>query len=231
MTLTELVTVIAIGAVVLSMAAMTTVSLTRSDAKNLLRETHSSGARQASLWLGEALTYAASPLADDSGERQAAVQVARPDEIAFTSAMRMDQVSGKGAVSRVSVVLGSKCWTGEADPGVLHRCVQGAQALVAGTSMFCNYGASGCPAELFEDLAVARGVSASEPLFTYYLRADGGQGAGAGAAPPVTKNEVPGGFGDIIGVELKVTVNGQDESEPTKATVLKYFSINGWDRV
>ncbi|MDR2453178.1 MAG: hypothetical protein LBD51_01200, partial [Bifidobacteriaceae bacterium] len=196
MSLTELVLVIAISGLVMAMAAGVTVSVVRADGKNLVREANTAATREISLWLGEALTYASSPLPDSSGALEPAISKAAPDELAFTSALPFDGVSGPGALSRVTVKLGSTCWTNQASPGVLYRCVQGPDSVSSnGVPHWCDWGEATCDEKWFREQVVARNVK-GEAIFAYYLDT-AGVGAPASGASSVAVADV----GRIAAVE------------------------------
>ncbi|MDR2253185.1 MAG: hypothetical protein LBD97_04875 [Bifidobacteriaceae bacterium] len=231
MSLTELIMVIAIGATVFALLAAVTVNVLRNDAVNLVRENQTAEIRKASVWLSEALTYATAPLADELKlSDKGAVQVAEPNKVSFTSALPLDSAGGKGALSLITIQLGEKCWSGEADPGTLHRCVQSPKELVAGTSTFCDYGALNCPAALFEDMPVARGVRQDEPIFTYHVQQGGAPNAQTGV---ITKPEhqVSADFGRILALELRVTVGSTVAGREVESTIYRYYHINEWSRI
>ncbi|MDR2454298.1 MAG: prepilin-type N-terminal cleavage/methylation domain-containing protein [Bifidobacteriaceae bacterium] len=228
MTLAELIVVIAISSIVLSMIGTVTVTLLRSDGRNLVREARTAELRKASAFLGEALTFASSPQSDDPDNptKHSAILTAQPTELKFTSAIPTSAVKGKGALSEITIKLGSTCWTNQPDPGVLHQCVHEPYEMVGGDSHFCAYAdvPSTCSASLFHDTVAAREVvgSAAQPIFAYYLGAD----------PTAAHHEVPvANLGSIEAIELRVTVAGTDAVDPVQASFYKYYSINEWSRI
>ncbi|MDR2382032.1 MAG: hypothetical protein LBE08_12865 [Bifidobacteriaceae bacterium] len=228
MSLAELIVVIAISSIILSMIGTVTVSLLRNDGKNLIRESRTAELRQVSAYLTEALTFASSPQSGDPDNptQYAAITTAKPSELTFYSALPTDTAKGKGALTEITIKLGSDCWTGAADPGVLHQCVREPYKFAGGKSDFCAYAAIGpsCPASLFTDSVVARGVkdSMADPIFAYYFKADSSE----------VRYEVTGDdLGKIEAIEFRVTVVGENDDQPIEATIYKYFSINEWSRV
>ena len=236
MTMAEMIVTIAIGAIVLSMLGTVTVTLLKTDRRNLVREVGTAEARQVSIWVGEALTYASSELsAEGSLSAKPAISAANPDSITFTSAMPVEGMKGeKGALSEITLQLGQKCWTTDAsgaDPGVLYRCVKAPKALLNGTPVWCEKDKPDCPENLFESMVVARGVKDTEPIFKYYLRIDD---SGANSGKPLELDAgqtsvVPAKLGSIAGVEFRVTVADEIDGKEVDSTVYKYFSINEWN--
>jgi hypothetical protein len=227
MTLTELMAVVAIGAIVMSLSVTVTVSLLRHHGANLVRQERTDEVRQVSIWLGDALTYATAPEESSvGGGSSAAFDSANGTSMTFTSALTVAGNPGGGAVSRVTIVLDDGCPWGSSgtEPGVLRRCVQSPKVVAGSPPELCNYGASGCPDDLFDDFVVARGVK-NEQLFFYYV---------AGATDPV--DTVPSAnLGAITALEMLVTVAGADGGSSTglnpQATIFKRFSVGEWRRL
>ncbi|MDR1293540.1 MAG: prepilin-type N-terminal cleavage/methylation domain-containing protein [Bifidobacteriaceae bacterium] len=219
MTLAELVTVIAIGSIVLSMALVVTVSLAKHNGKNLVRQERADATRQVSIWLTDALAYSAPQPNDPAGASP--FEVAEERKMVFLSALPAVSPD-HGAVSRVTLVLDEECWSGDPDPGVLHRCLERSQKGPDGSTSFC---ASGCPADLYEDFVVARNVKGG-PVFSYALQTDAGTTDVPAVPDPV---QLP----QIVAVEFNVTVGGEPGSgdEDVEATVVKRHSVKGWSRL
>jgi hypothetical protein len=229
MTLSELIAVIAIGSIVLGMIGTLTMSVMKHDSKNLIRQSRTDGIRQVSVWLGDALAYAAPepPAQDGHAAAGAVFQIAGPYEMKFSSALPVAAAPEGGKISEVRLVLGEACWDASApkQDGVLHRCVQSPKEGPDGAWSFCAKGTTGCPDDLFEDLVVARGVDKSEDLFTYFVR---------DAADKILpgQGEVTGTpLSSIAAVEMKVTVAGDDDETGIQATVFKRFTIREWERM
>jgi hypothetical protein len=206
------------------MAAGLTVTVIRSDSRNLVRETSTAGIREVSTWLGEALTYASSPPKDAATGADPAVFEAGPKKLGFTSALPLiGGQTGEGWLSKVEIKLGETCWTNESDPGVLYRCVHAPESVSAGVAVWCDWGASGCASKYFDEKTVARGVvdTNDTAVFGYYLSNSDSSVSSVGAAQRRL----------ITAVDLRVTVANQSQGTPVNATVYKYFSINEWRRI
>jgi hypothetical protein len=221
-TLTELLIVLAFTMVVLVLVLFTTASIVKHDSKNLIRQQRVEGVRIASIWLSDALAFTAQPpLAMTGNVARPAVERATVSDLQFTTALPVEGVADEfQSVSRVRVVLGEECWTGvtAGQAGVLHRCLQ-TPLVDGGQPQFCDFGASDCPDELFEDLILARGVVNNE-LFTYFA-----PGA-ANGSPSVTGDAA---LAAISAVEFNVTVGSPDGvDDGLTATVFKRYSIGGW---
>ncbi|MDR0627494.1 MAG: hypothetical protein LBG11_09625, partial [Bifidobacteriaceae bacterium] len=196
-------------------------SLARNDGKNLIRQERTDQIRQISFWLGDALAYASATEAEPDG---LVIHEAGPSRITFTSALPVEGVTGAGTVSAVTLVLGEECWTGknEGQEGVLRRCVQSPSVDSTGAAQpLCDYGSSGCESK-FDDFIVAREVNDTRALFTYYFDDTSGLDPSHSVA---TEH-----LGNVIAVELKVTVAGVEADDRTEATVFKRYSINKWRR-
>jgi prepilin-type N-terminal cleavage/methylation domain-containing protein len=235
MTLSELIITIAISSVVLVMVASVSASMLRSNAKNLAREVATGGVRDASAWLGEALSFASSEMSDGSQSTslKPAILTAQPNELRFTSAMPADGDSAQGALTEVTLKLGKACWTGKDDPGALHRCLRYPQSFDKTTkkAVFCEYGVAGCASDLFKDKVVARDVKTDPkaPIFAYYVL--NGAAADPATAPLKQVSSLSAGFADVRAVEFRVTVVGRSDGGPVEATVYKYFAIDEWSRI
>ncbi|MDR3107148.1 MAG: hypothetical protein LBU05_02965, partial [Bifidobacteriaceae bacterium] len=87
MSLTELISVIAIGSIVLAMVGALTVSMIKHDGVNLVRQSRVDGVRQISVWSGDALTYASPKIGDNPSDTLGTVfQMAPAGKTIFTSA-------------------------------------------------------------------------------------------------------------------------------------------------
>ncbi|MDR1188355.1 MAG: prepilin-type N-terminal cleavage/methylation domain-containing protein [Bifidobacteriaceae bacterium] len=232
MSLAELLTVIAIGAVIMGIVTTVTVSLARHDARNLVRQSRVDGIRQVSVWLGDALAHAAPKEAPSNPDQPLATvfETAEGQKMVFYAALPVAGSPDGGLVSRVTLVLGEGCWSGsEAAPGILHRCVQAPKVDSSGASSLCAHGAIDCPDDLFEDLIVARGVK-DEALFSYFLRGNDGQIADKGEDTVASAS-----LGSIGAVEVLATVAGKPGdpggAASTEATVFKRFTIREWERL
>ncbi|MDR1441781.1 MAG: hypothetical protein LBJ02_05240 [Bifidobacteriaceae bacterium] len=227
MTLAELITVMAIGSVVLAMVTMVTVSMVRHDRANIVRQSRVDGVRQVSVWLGDALTYAAPPpAARPEDPLEPAFEAAGADRMVFTSALPIPGHTEGRIVSRLTVVLGKSCWDLTEDtPGVLHRCRQTPQVDPAGKPTFCARGAPGCSDDLFEDLVVARGVK-DGPLFSYFVR------DGENAVQPAGHSVAAADLGRLAAVEILITVGAEPDKPGSdvsaEATVFKRFTVADW---
>jgi hypothetical protein len=221
--LAELVTVIAISSVLMVLMVTVAVSFFKHNGVNLARQSRTEGVRQVSFWLSDALTHAAP---DPTVASAAVLQVAEPQRMSFTAALK-PSASGAHMVSRVTLVLNGECWPGgEAEPGVLRRCVQDPFEAADGTFSFCDRGAADCPDELFEDFVVARDVK-DEALFGYATKSS------AGVADPVAEVTGEAGLAQIVAVEFRVTVGGDPDGPggDVEATIIKRHSIKGWSRL
>ncbi|MDR2253344.1 MAG: hypothetical protein LBD97_05710 [Bifidobacteriaceae bacterium] len=229
MTLAELVTVMAVGSIVLGLIGTVTVGLMRHDAKNLIRQNRTDGIRQISVWLGDALAYAAPepPAADGTTSSAAVFEIAEPNEMKFSSALPVAGVPDGGQISQVRLVLGEQCWPVGTpdDPGTLHRCVQSPKQGSDGKWSMCAWGDSACSPDLFDDLVVARGVDTTSDLFSYFVR------DAAGSILPGQGTVSGGALGSIAAVEMLVTVVGEDDEDKIQATVFKRFTIREWERM
>jgi hypothetical protein len=227
MSLTELLTVLLIGTMVLGLVGMVMISMMKHDAKNLIRQSRVDGIRQTSIWLSDALSYAALPRSAGAGDTVFAV--AEPQEMKFTAALPVTGDTEGKRVSSVRVVLGQTCWGSPGDdPGVLHRCVQSPKILADNSSVLCTKGAPDCPNNLFEDLVVASGVKDTDPIFTYFVKDGGVLKPGA---PSVSASEI----GNIEAVEMMITVIGPDSGKGSdksiQATVFKRFTVEEWKKL
>ncbi|MDR1633489.1 MAG: hypothetical protein LBS27_00885 [Bifidobacteriaceae bacterium] len=221
MTLPELILVILIGSIVLGLIGTAMVSMMKHDSKNMIRQSRVDGIREISVWLGDALTYAAVPIGSASSGATVFSQ-AEPQKMEFTAALPVVGDSQGQRISRVTVKLGETCWGSPGDdPGVLHRCVQYPKILSDNSEDLCTKGSAGCPDDLFEDLVVARDVDDSDPIFTYFVGSSG-----------VSSSVSAGALGSIGAVELLVTVVGPETgrgSDPDlQATVFKRFTVQEW---
>jgi hypothetical protein len=223
MTLAELVTVMAIGSIILGMLLTVTFSVAKHNAKSLARQERADGTRQVSLWLTDALANAAPNPAEKNGS---VFELARDRKMVFLSALPTTDPN-HGPVSRVTVVIGQQCWSGDEDPGVLRRCVQRSQKGNDGSAAFCAKDASGCPDDLFEDFVVARNIKGG-PAFSYSLETDAGT-ASADVAEVTNAAQLT----RIVAVEFNVTVGGEPGSanEDVQATVIKRHAVKGWSRL
>jgi hypothetical protein len=213
-----------IGVFVLGLLVVVNTSVVKNDTKNLARQTRVDGIQQASIWLGDALTNATSRR---SAPGAAAIEIAEPTKIVFTSALPVEGASQTYFVSRVTLVLGEECWTGQpAEAGVLRRCVQQPIPSGPGAGVLCAKGGPNCPDTLFRESIVARGVR-DDKLFGYSLQTVNGPGAPVTAVPdPVDKAQ-------IVAVEFTVTVggaNGTNNADIT-ATLFKRYPIKGWSKL
>ncbi|MDR1441665.1 MAG: hypothetical protein LBJ02_04645 [Bifidobacteriaceae bacterium] len=226
MTLAELVTVMAIGSILMGLLTTVTVFAVRSDARNLARQGRVDDIRQASVWLGDALSHAALDPADTGA---AVFLTAGPDKMRFTSALPPgDGGEAGGVVSLVTFVVGGACWTdGPAEAGVLRRCVQAPVVDDDGAVVgFCRHGNAGCPDDLFEDLVVARNV-VGDDVFSYVLV------KGGGVAEAVSNVTGSNDLARVTAVELKVRVAGERGSSDgeASATLLKRYEVREWSRL
>ncbi|MDR1188833.1 MAG: hypothetical protein LBK95_15540 [Bifidobacteriaceae bacterium] len=221
MCLTELISFVAISSIVLCMALVVTFSMAKHNGKNLARQERTDGTRQVSLWLSDALAHT---VPDPSGSNGSVFQTATERKMAFTSALPAVGTD-QGTVARVTLVVDEECWSGDADPGVLHRCVQRSSTAAGGPAGFCLKGSSGCSDDLFEDFMVAKNVKAGA-VFRYSVQS----ASGVSITSEVT-NAVQ--LTQIVAVELNVTVGGVPGSgeEDVEATVVKHHIVNGWSRL
>ncbi|MDR0594561.1 MAG: hypothetical protein LBG60_15200 [Bifidobacteriaceae bacterium] len=230
MTLAELISVIAIGSIVLGLIGTLTVSMMKHDGINLVRQSRVDGVRQISIWLGDALTYASPDAPENPGDTLGNVFAqADADKMVFTAALPIEGHADDRAVSRVTITLGEDCRGVSIDQeGLLYRCVQTPLFQTGQPPTLCVRDAPGCPEALFEDLLVARGVK-DGPLFSYFLTDSNG------VLQPTPHAMVSGaGLGLIGAVEMLVTVAGEtddDYGQDIEATVFKRFTINQWRKL
>jgi hypothetical protein len=218
MTLTELLTVIAIGSIILGLMTTVTTSLAKHDSMNLARQTHTDAIRQTSIWLTDALTYAASDPTNPSGT---VFEEATPTKMVFYSALTTNNPDNNGQVSKITITAGQTCWTNNPDPGVLHRCVQQPQTSPTGTTTFCTYNTPQCPNNLFEDLPTATNIQPGN-LFSYSL------GSTYGIDEPVNQVETTADLTRIAAIDLNITTGTPNT---TQATINKRITIKGWSKL
>ncbi|MDR0626678.1 MAG: hypothetical protein LBG11_05375 [Bifidobacteriaceae bacterium] len=226
MTLTELITVIAISSITMAMVTTVLLSVAKHDGRNLVRQQRTDQIRQVGFWVGDALAYASArdPEADaDSGA--AVLAEAAPHKITFNSALPIDGVTDSGVLSAVTLTLGEKCWTGEPDDehGLLRRCVHAPAADAFGAAQpMCEFGSPDC-ADVFDDLILARDVKHEDPIFTYFFDPASGE--------PPCHSVPPGQLANIVAVELRVTISGDEPGDRAEATVFKRYSISKWRKL
>ncbi|MDR2253663.1 MAG: prepilin-type N-terminal cleavage/methylation domain-containing protein [Bifidobacteriaceae bacterium] len=219
--LTELLIVIAVSTLVLGMVFTVVAAFARNDARNLVRQSRVDEVRRVGLWLGDALTYAESPVPAEGAAAPVAVfDVAEAQKMVFTSALNAGLTAEKDALSRVTIILGEDC-EGAADPGVLRRCVSHPYDDAEGAQQYCAADSGTCPDGAFENTVMARGVK-DQALFAYFLEADTSP---AGALQEVAD---PALRATIAAVEFKVTVTGPEGGDTTESTVYKRYTISEW---
>ncbi|MDR0431822.1 MAG: hypothetical protein LBH48_00670 [Bifidobacteriaceae bacterium] len=222
MTLTELVTVMAITSVVLTMLGTVMVSLAKQNGINLARQQTVDSMRVASDWLSEALDHAASDPDDIEGS---VFTLAQAKKMVFTSALE-DSDQTRRLVSRVMLVLGEECWSGKkAEPDVLRRCIQRPFIKPDGAASWCTPGAKDCPAQLFDETVLARSVK-NQGVFSYALEVS--PGAEGMMAP------IPASFlSQIAAVEVNITMKGDPASSGDKveSTLIKRHNVKGWRKL
>jgi hypothetical protein len=221
-TLVELLAVMAITSVIFVLLATVTTSLVKHNAINLVRQQTVDSLRETSVWLSDALAHAASDPADAAGR---VFTVAQPKKMVFTSALE-DSDRDRRVVSRVTVVVGETCWTGQpAEADVLRRCVERPLIRDDGTAIWCDRTVRICADELFDEHILARGVK-GETVFFYALE----MSPGAESMLP----SVPASFlAQIAAVEVNMTVTGKAGSagEGVRSTLIKRHNVKGWSKL
>jgi type II secretory pathway pseudopilin PulG len=222
MSLTELIVVIGLSAIVMAMVSASLMTLAKQNAINLARQSRVEGIREASLWLSDALSYASTDPTTASG---VSFQEAQAQKMVFLSALPRPGSAETGHVSRVSLVLSGACWPGgDSEAGTLRRCVQYPVVAGDGTQSFCSKGSLGCDENLFEEKVLATNVK-DTPIFGYSLIT---------ASDPATLTHAVTGanLAQIAAVELNLTVGGEPgTTEDIEATVIKRHNIKGWSKL
>jgi hypothetical protein len=228
-TLSEVMVVMAITTIVLTLILVVTNSIAKHDARNLARQARAEDIRSVSLWLSEALAYAAPPPGTSSSQ---VFTTAESHKVVFTSALGAGTSVGGGTtkqVSQVTLVVGELCWGAGAplsEAGVLRRCVQEPIVGASGGLAFCTKGDSGCPDSLFDEFIVARNVK-DQPIFSYSV------GSGVDPTVPRPTSVSSADLERISAIEMTVTVAGEPGSgnEDVEATVVERHRVQGWEQL
>ncbi|MDR0365947.1 MAG: prepilin-type N-terminal cleavage/methylation domain-containing protein [Bifidobacteriaceae bacterium] len=221
-TLVELLVVMAITSAIFILLATVTTSLVKHNAVNLIRQQTVDSMRETSVWLSEALSHAASDPEDATGR---VFSVAQPEKVVFTAALE-DTSPDRRVVSKVTLVVGEACWTGqEAEADILRRCVQRPLVDVDGTAVWCDKGTASCPEELFDEKILARGVK-NKAIFAYALELNPGADGMLESIPATYLTQ-------IAAVEVNMTLTGKKGSpgEKVESNLIKRHNVKGWRKL